>query len=269
MTVCIAAILTQNNSIALVTDQLVSDTLVSVEGFRKHYFLDNNYKWIALCEATEARRPRLMEAIQKQLDSAPGLKDKEDVIRACTAAYRSETERMHDARLSRIGYTLKTFLECGHEQLGDGIFETMLNELDGLDLGVRLLVAGFDSTGRPTLLEVSRGGEAFVPPVGYHAIGEGSWIVDAALSQFSSGWLSLDAYANVYKLCAAKFASEKVHSGSVGKDTMVLMLASNGELSFMWRMDVPELKQVWEGSLYEVPPRALEILRSKLVPPGR
>src|SRR5438105_983687 len=67
MTLCIAAILKGENSIALVSDQLVSNGFTSAEGFRKDYLLEWG-RWVALCEAKEARRvPMLMEAMEKQL----------------------------------------------------------------------------------------------------------------------------------------------------------------------------------------------------------
>jgi hypothetical protein len=170
MTVCIAAIL-QGNTIAFVTDQMVSNEFIAAEGFRKHYHLDSELRWLAMCEAKDARRvPALMEAIQRDL--GPGIKSFQEVDIACTSAYRSELEKMCDAKLSRRGFTLRSFIDQGHEKLGDGLFETILEEINQTDLGIRLLIGGFDGL-TPRLMEIS-GGEVFIPPLNFHVIGEGS-----------------------------------------------------------------------------------------------
>ncbi|MGH9422747.1 MAG: hypothetical protein ACRD3J_22430, partial [Thermoanaerobaculia bacterium] len=179
MTVCIAAIL-EGPALAFVMDRLVSNEFMATEGFRKHYVLDSEGCWLAMCEARDARRvPALMEAIQGNLGSGP--KSKQEVSDACISAYRSEREKLHDAKLSRRGFTLRSFIEQGHDKLGDGLFETILEEVNQTDLGIRLLIGGFDGL-TPSLMEVNDG-EVFIPPLDFHAIGEGSWVVEALFNQ--------------------------------------------------------------------------------------
>jgi hypothetical protein len=266
MTVCIAATLLRDNTIAIVTDQLISDGFVSAEGFKKHFFL-HYPDWIAVCEAKEARRvPRLIDAICQKLGSAGGMVSLEsDVMEACTSAYRAEVERLCDARLSKLGFTLQTFRDEGQAKLGDGIFETVLNELKATNLGITLLVAGFGISAAPMLLEVSDG-EVFESPLGFHAIGEGAWVAEAMLNQLPSNWLYDDPRFNIYRLCAAKFAAERTASGSVGRDTTVITVGVNSNLSYMDRDATAELRRVWEANLAARPPdEAVELIETRLL----
>jgi hypothetical protein len=268
MTVCIAAIL-QGNTIAFVTDQMVSNEFVAAEGFRKHYHLDSELRWLAMCEAQDVRRvPALIAAIQRDLGT--GTKSMQEVSSACASAYRSELERMCDAKLSKRGFTLRTFIDTGHEKLGDGLFETILEEINQTDLGIRLLIGGFDGL-MPRLMEIN-GGEVFIPPLNFHVIGEGAWVVEALLNHLPAHWLYMDYEPTIYRLCAAKFAAETMRS--VGKDTTVLTLHENthsgrdrmGGVSFMYTNEVAKLREVWEGNLLASPPDAgLEIIRANLL----
>jgi len=265
MTLCIAAILMGENSIALVSDQLVSNGFTSAEGFHKDYLLEWG-RWVALCTAKEARRvPMLMEAMKNHLHAVDGFIGKQEIIKAYQDAHREQIALMCGARLSKIGFTsLDDFLQRGYDILRDVIFENILNELNQLDLGITLLIAGFDATAEPTLLEASNG-EVFVPPLGFHAIGEGAWIAEAILNQLPSRWLYEDAESNLYRLCSAKFAAEKMQSGSVGKDTTVVLIHHDGKHSVMWEDDVLGLRDIWESHLLDRPPnRAVEWIKAKM-----
>lgn len=157
MTVCIAAILPKLRKIVLVSDELISFGWTSAEGRLKLETLGPNERWNVMFSATDARRvPALIQSIRDALDEKESAKD---VIAACKAGYRDQFGELFDTRIGKFGLTRKEFEKKGRAYFGAAGLADLSEEFAKKDLGIDLLVAGFDEKHDMLLFEVSGQGE--------------------------------------------------------------------------------------------------------------
>jgi hypothetical protein len=108
VTVCIAAVCPNIHHIILVSDQLISNEWISVDGVSKFDQLDTAGRWIAMYSGHEAHRFQpLVRTIREQL---AGGRSMHLVMTACAAAVRIELERKVEAEiLAPLSVSLKDF----------------------------------------------------------------------------------------------------------------------------------------------------------------
>jgi hypothetical protein len=164
--------------------------------------------------------------------------------------------------LGILGMTMERFLNSRHE-LGDEHFADLLAEIrEKKQLGLELLVCGFDDKGIPVMLvradefdmafDVSRSGRAF--------IGSGHAHAKASLA-FHKYDTRLGLSEAVYQVCTAKFMSEQ--SDGVGESTAVVCIRQDGRFDLLSTDAVDQIREMWKRETRPQMPTA-EVLNAKV-----
>lgn len=276
MTVCIAFASSRLKKIITVSDMKIETQTSSMEEAMVKW-RHSKFGWHCLfATSTDISR---FESIWKRFNAA--LKSRShpiavaDVENAIESAYR--LERRHMAEISVLNpwtMDLPTFELQGRAHLGDDLFKNLHAQISALDTGVELLVFGFDGDA-PVILQASTtgvitnvGAGAVAPAFG--AIGSGQYVALDYLYDNADFRDSFDIGYVIYRLCAAKFASEK--SPGVGSHTSVATFGpgSFGEMSeateILTDADLKPARALWQRRReLSVPWRVLTGLRDGLI----
>ncbi|MBI2893845.1 MAG: hypothetical protein HYY06_09855 [Deltaproteobacteria bacterium] len=96
------------------------------------------------------------------------------VGRALVDAYVAVRSRLiEDHVLRPIGYSLQQFLASGAAQLGQQIFNGLVQQMAAFVAGVELLAVGFDDSGPRIAFIYHPGSIRWQEPLGFHAMGTG------------------------------------------------------------------------------------------------
>ncbi len=229
VTLCIAAACQYRNQprIATCTDWKASSSLGSAETADKLRWLKAP-NWIALTAGDAAKAEALVRTYRG------GLKDRE-ITEANAHGFFSTIAIGHLMWLKNCyvrqkhGVSWKHFLEKGKKQFPESVLLNTHMQVEAIDLGASLIVAGFikhGTTMKPLICKVSRSGAVSISDH-FEAIGEGLYVASPPLlqRQYDSNVSLIDA---VYRLFEAKTLAEIVPS--VGKDTSIDILYPTGEL---------------------------------------
>lgn len=179
---------------------------------------------------------------------------------AVQTAYENEfNERFFREHLSRWGYKdVADFRKNAFADMGKDLYGDYAIELAKFDLGLELLVYGFDG-GTAHLFEVANPGKAISHNLrGFVAIGSGSILALAALNRKA---VPSQLPEVVYRLLDAKFASETARD--VGKKTYVITMSSDGKFGIMSQPNVEEVRKVWEKAQKQPEPQeALDVIEN-------
>jgi hypothetical protein len=271
VTVAIAAIVpTQEAQIVTVSDQRVSygDSLPSTDSLRKNGKIA--LKWGMLFAATNitAFQP-VYETIQKELNFSGDIKefDADHMRTVAETAYRQEFEKcFYDEHLARFGYKDVTeFRHDGLHDLGQGLYGDYAEKLARFDLGLELLIYGYDSTGKPHIFEVCNPGKIINHDLRcYAAIGSGSQVAFASLNRKN---LLPDLEDTIYRLLDAKFSSEATRD--VGKATDLITLNRHGSYGIASSVEIEAIRKVWDTILAQLSPNdAMSVIRTSKVVRG-
>jgi len=222
MTICIAAICETAGAEAIIT---ACDKMVSMGGYvsgdktiRK---IDPIlYDWTLMFAADDiSPSTPIIKEIRECPATPETLKGVADLIRR---AYRNQRHRqIEDEILQPIGLSMKSFLSDGKNQLSERAYEKVFDRIESYDLGIELLIEGYDSRRDPHIFSVANPGKCnFYDKVGFWAIGSGQH--QAIASLFATGY---DKY-NPLEVCVAKVLVAKFMAESsvgVGKDTWLLI----------------------------------------------
>lgn len=185
----------------------------------------------------------------------------EDVTDAARAAYEKEfSERFFRDKLSRFGFAdIADFRRIGYAEMGKDLYHQYSIDLAKFDLGLELLVYGFDGSANQTIFEVANPGKIINHSRrGYAAIGSGSLMALAALNKKPLGPTLLDT---IYRACDAKFSAETARD--VGKTTHVITLASDGRNGFLDENELKKIHEIWIKDLARPhPAAALKIIKN-------
>jgi len=150
-----------------------------------------------------------------------------EVRKAVQEAYEKEfTERFFREHLARFGYSdISDFRKNGFNELGKDIYGDYAAALARFDLGLELLVYGFNQQGRQHLFEVANPGKIISHNLrGFSAIGSGAWMALAALNRRP---LTPGLPETIWRFLDAKFSSET--AAGVGRKTHVIIMNSMGK----------------------------------------
>ena len=144
------------------------------------------------------------------------------------------------------------------------IISSLMREIDSFDLGVQLLVYGFDDKGHAHFLEVRNPGEAISrDDLDFWAIGSGFRMAMATLTSRSTQSDTLEAM--IYRCCEAKFVSE--YAQDVGKTTSVYVKDKEGMRFWLMPEDVEEIRRIYEQNRFQpIPDEAREKISKTLQP---
>ncbi len=178
----------------------------------------------------------------------------EEVMKATQQAYEKEfNERIFRDNLARFGFAdIGEFRKFGYAEMGKDLYHEYSMKLAKFDLGLELLVYGFDQLGARSVFEVANPGKIINHTMrGYAAIGSGTLMALAALNKKPLGPTLPDA---IYRILDAKFSAETAKD--VGKTTHGISLNKKGENGYLTDDEVEKLHQIWEKDLARPHPKA-------------
>jgi 20S proteasome alpha/beta subunit len=166
------------------------------------------------------------------------------VSKTVQAAYEKEfNERFFREHLARFGYADVTdFRRNGFQEMGKDLYSKYADALAKFDLGLELLVYGYNGKDRRFLFEVSNPGKIISHTMrGYAAIGSGSLMATAALARKS---ITPGLAETIYRILDAKFSSETARD--VGKKSNLITINSSGKVSAMSQGEIDKIREIWE-----------------------
>jgi 20S proteasome alpha/beta subunit len=267
VTVGIAAIVpTAERQIVVASDAMISFGDWSIpaadETIRKSYAIAG--KWGVLFAATDttAFQP-VFFGIREALgfNGLPDTNDHEaEVVRtAAQAAYEKEFNyRFFTRHLARFGFEdVSEFKRDGFSQMGKEFHAEYSYKLATFDLGLELLVYGFDPHGNPHVFEVENPGQIKNHDfLHYAAIGTGSNMAYAALARKK---LTPGLEETIYRVLDAKFSAET--ATGVGKKTHVVTMTQTGKLGFMAQKEIEDVRSIWQKLMKQTEPKdAIEVI---------
>jgi 20S proteasome alpha/beta subunit len=234
MTVCIAAIAGDGNSICLVTDSKASfGTFSADKAARKQVPLIYHYA-VLFAGNDAAYAVPVIERAKKRLsvEGQPTVSSADEISECIFEECQKERDRLTEAEILRPhGYDWATFRQQGKDLCTDAVFYDIHTALQKRTLSLDFIIAGFDNKNQAHI----RFTNCTTPPedydsIGFWAIGTGA---QAALSSLAQAveYLSMsrfsDAETVLYHTLAAKFMAESARD--VGRDTTELITLASGE----------------------------------------
>jgi hypothetical protein len=219
------------------------------------------FRWGVLFAATDvtAFQPVHEELIKKMGFANLANFDVDHVRESAAAAYEKEfNKRFSQENLVQLGYkNISEFRVTGLQELGKSTYDDLIKKLMTFDIGLELLIYGFDSTKRPHIIEVTNPGKvADYDNIGYAAIGSGSIMARASLNRKA---MRGDLDQIIFRVLDAKFLSENIRD--VGKATHLFTLNSAGK--FGMTRNVDKVRTIWDKINERPEPKsALEVIRT-------
>jgi hypothetical protein len=248
VTICVAAISNSGHIITATDTQLTAGGYYSTPmGSLKTYILRKN--WRVLIAGKIAQKTPILEQIQSSLRSQQSLTTAQ-VAKACTDAFVQATRQATEEKiLSRYGLTMDTFLRS-RKVLGE-VYRELWGEITRIQIGIDMLVFGFDEIAAPTIFVVSNPSEenpsfiTYCDETGFGCIGTGAFLAESTLYGFEHGLGGSNTLADtIYHVACAKFAAEA--ASDVGELTYLRAYKSNGEvLKFTLMWTEQKLRSLW------------------------
>lgn len=244
MTVCIAVWPQFTGTYVLVTDQLLSSDVASVDGAFKMAMIAPVGQWTAMFAGDATRFEPLMNQVRDLLGDVRNTRlSLESVTEVVERAYEIELRKRVEVDILRpYGMNRDEFMARGRECLGDMRFNFVTDQIVETDLGIELLVVGLDGHAKSQMFTVSAKGAITPSVLRYEAIGNGAPTALGTFYQLKY-FPTPDLEDVVYRACAAKFAAENVPG--VGGETYALLVEP---MSGVWTlvMEVERLRRIWE-----------------------
>ena len=249
MTVCIAAISMSPPTVILVTDRMVSMGDYGSDGMMfKSAMLSR--ACFALMAGDVAQATAVLRRAKTDLGYFTDSRSLQQVQSETCAAYRTQRCAHAEATLlAPFQMTIEEFKLTGRQTFSDKEHESIVDQIRSCDIGVELLIGGFDSgkpTPQPYIFTVKDPGVfSDFDKIGFWSIGSGHHTALGAM--FASRYDTRESLELcLYKVLVAKFTAES--ATGVGKDTKVLLLQPGTPLPLWISSDtITEIRLVWEG----------------------
>ncbi len=245
MTVCIAVTPRFTTSIVVATDTLLSSDINSARGEPKFTRLSPKLPWIVMFAGASHRFRPIVEGMREHLgDGESPRLAVETVVNSAEHTYQRELEGLVNAEvLAPYGLSRREFIENGLKWFGEARYGQLLAQINELDLGIELLVAGLDGYAQTQMFAVSSRGVVERMALPYHAIGSGAYLALGTLYQLAH-FPGPDLAETVYRVCAAKFAAEA--APGVGAETH-LMVFDFLLGTWTWLLDPDRVREIWRS----------------------
>jgi Proteasome subunit len=265
VTICIAAV-TRNGmggDIVAVSDKMISATDDSVQATETLKSRQISKAWAMMFAGEGHLFLPIVRMVKDRLDQ--GGEEDHDLHTVCdavTAVYAGLFDAEYTARyLVRYNIpSITAFRTSGLAQFGKEKFERICAGIDEFDLGIQLLVYGYDKKGSPHIFEVANPG--FLTDhdlLGYAVIGTGAYMATASLRRKK---MPYDRASVVYRLLEAKFSAET--ASGVGASTTCFTMIRRGnaiKTKSIGYGSVDKLKGIWKSILAQPEPQeALDII---------
>jgi hypothetical protein len=248
VTVCIAAIADSEHIVTVNDMQLTaggyySAPMGSLKSFPIHP------KWRVLIAGKISQKAPILGYLKETLPADESLTGAQ-VAKACTDAFVQTTRQFAEEKvLSKYSLTMETFLKS-RDMLGD-VYRELWGEIGRIQMGIEMLVFGFDEASIPTLFTVSNPTDdhpSFVTygdDMGFGCIGTGAFLAESTLYGFEQGLGGVDNLSNtIYHVACAKFAAEA--ASDVGELTYLRVYKPDGTV---FRFDLgwieTKLRPLW------------------------
>ena len=238
MTVCLGTIAIDSKRIFLIADAKLTGTGMQVENATaKIRGLTGDGKWwcAVACEDITGFES-VYRRILKSFPTPDEGVDLDGIVKAIEKAYTdeisytAEIEILRPFRIARQAFDIDDDDEGGSLIMQEA-FGRVHAAVEQLTTGVWLIVAGFDPSGTPHVLQVDAKGKCSIQDSpGFAAIGEGSQTAFDSLTMNSDFRFTTDRGRIIYRLCEAKFAAEQTCS-TVGKTTTVVTIEPDGSMT--------------------------------------
>jgi hypothetical protein len=244
VTVCIAALPRFTDRIILVSDQLLSSDEASVDGVMKFATIAPGTEWYVMCAGDPSRFLMLMDTVRQLFGDVKNKRLTVEAVTACFEhAYRLELLKLTEAAVLRpYGLRHADFIKKGKRLLGELRFSQVLDQVEAVDLGVEVLVAGLDAWGQTRLFSATTRGLISPAALPYHAIGAGASVALGSLYPLKFFPTVDQLPETVYRVCAAKFAAE--HAPSVGESTYAVVISP---MAGTWTLvfNIDRIRELW------------------------
>jgi hypothetical protein len=263
MTICIAATTGAalgESDIVLASDRLLTSLNDSVPGAETLKARKISKTWALMFAGDGDLFLPIYSVIKKKLENTNN--DLATVQTAGEDTYRTFFDEQFTARyLSRYGISsISEFRILGLQQFGNK-FTEICEAIDQFDLGIDLLISGFDVDGVSHIFDVRNPGFATNHDLlGYAAIGTGETMALASLRRKP---LPNARDALVYRVLEAKFSAET--AAGVGPTTALFTMRSSGKDGSINRSRIEKVKKVYKAELNKPDPRkAIKIISDSL-----
>lgn len=245
MTICIAGPSSRSETIFCVTDMMLSMSDLSMSGnslSAKMAFFGNN--WTVMMAGDLSPYPDIRETFKQILgNKQPGTLTRQVFAESLKQSFLTERKRRVEAEtLSPFDLNFDNYRDEG-PKLGAEIYSRLLFDLKEFDLGLTLLVAGFDDK-LPCVFKVEGNGTVRNYQCPW-AIGSGEQAALGYLFATQTSIFSEEAEM-FYRVCCAKFAAET--SPGVGKQTMVVRMKNGEEQEVFNNDDIKPIREDWDNT---------------------
>jgi hypothetical protein len=240
MTLCIAAVARSSGgkSYITVSDHMLSNSSMSAEPtLVKTSFIGTKIRWAVMFAGDTTHAYRI---IQRVINSTAGQTETFAVMEsAFEMAFKAELEqKINDELLSPLGITREQFQKTGKKAFGREIFGKMLYQIGNVRLDTDLLIGNASR-----IFSVSDPGKIdYHDPLGFHAIGVGATLAQAALMGAIDSLHPVNHI--VYRLLEAKFRGEA--AAGVGKKTFLTVMDAAGACRQMTSDECDDIRAIWE-----------------------
>ena len=227
MTLCIAALADERKTLVMAADRMISLTFIESE-LDVSKIVPLKQDWWAMIAASNLSN--VFPVIDKITSNwQPQTGDSiTNVVEVVGTAYKSERQERAEAEvLSPHGLDFEEFLSNGKTWLPEYTFIQIEDGLSKYDLGVSLMICGFDQTGAGYIFTVQNPGVTYrwdIP--GFNAIGSGFYGAEYMMYYRELG-PTFPVSEWLYYIYEAKAFGEQ--AGAVGEETE-LLVARSGEL---------------------------------------
>jgi len=155
--------------------------------------------------------------------------------------------------------SISAFRNTGLAQFGADRFQLICERIDQFDLGITLVVYGFDGQKRPHIFQVSNPGTITNHDLLQEAvIGSGFYMATASLRRKRPPY---DLNEMIYRLLEAKFSAET--APGVGKSTVLFTMSVDGKDGSIGIGSIEKIRTIWAKTLQEPPPQeAMKIIQT-------
>jgi 20S proteasome alpha/beta subunit len=242
MTLCIAALCEDRNTIVLAADKMIEQGFVEAE-LEIEKIARLHPDWWVMFSGTV---PNVFDIIDRaEADLAKSEHHRTmDVVRILEECYKEKRLRLVEAtHLTPRGWSMAQFQEYGREKFGDAYFQNLDMAIAAFAMDLELIVAGFDSTGKAQLFTLRHPGQADRQDIpGYIAIGKGMF--GALYFMFYRGMsVGMSAAEALYHVCEAK--NFGYQAGGIGEETDFVVARFGCEPIQLQQSTLPELEKLW------------------------
>jgi hypothetical protein len=264
VTICIAASCVPPTHIVAVSDKMLSDPgdvvpAIDDAAFKnvtvaKRWglmFSGNSHLWFPFHLAVTPRFRLESPTIEA-----------EDAMSIC----REEYDKLRGAQitsllLSVFGYVnIGDFMNRGRNEMGDALFENLVQSIRAFDLALEVIMYGFDYDNMPRIFTLTRARLEDCTVDRFAVLGTGTYMA-ASVVRKRNRWNPVASL--VYGLLDAKFSSES--ASGVGRSTQVRILSPAGGELTLSDDEVQSIRDAWEIDVNRADPaKALGVVNEAI-----